>query len=131
MSEPYLALKVAMLPRDTNPQGTIFGGVILSHIDTAGAIGAIHEIRKRGGQVPSIVTVAMHQVEFHHPVFVGDVVSFLTVPVRFGRTSVTMHVSVMVERNGAEVKVTEAEVVYVVVEMGDRQYRPVPFLPVV
>ena len=37
----YLALKTVMLPRDTNPHGTIFGGVILSYIDLAGAVGAI------------------------------------------------------------------------------------------
>jgi acyl-CoA thioesterase YciA len=129
MSEPYLALKVAMMPRDTNQHGTIFGGVLLSHIDTAGAIGAIHEIRQRGGVVPSIVTVAMNRVEFRHPVFVGDVVSFLTQPLRLGRTSVTMQVNVMVEREGLELKATSAEVVYVVVERQDKAYRPVPFLP--
>ena len=48
MSEPHderhLAVKVVMMPRDTNPHGTIFGGVILSYIDQAGAIGAQYEI---------------------------------------------------------------------------------------
>lgn len=129
MDQEYLALKIVMMPRDTNPQGTIFGGVILSHIDAAGAIGARMEIRKRGGDVPGIVTVAMHQVEFHQPVFVGDVVSFRTRPIRFGRTSVTMHVSVEVDRDGQTVQVTEAEVIYVVVDRREGGYRPHPYMP--
>jgi acyl-CoA thioesterase YciA len=129
MTEPYLALKVVMMPRDTNPQGTIFGGVILSHIDAAGAIGAIHEIKKAGGRVPGIVTVAMNKVEFHHPVFVGDVVSFLTHVVRLGQKSITMQISVEVERAGATLKVTAAEVVYVTVEVGPSGYKPVAIMP--
>jgi acyl-CoA thioesterase YciA len=44
----YLAIKVVMMPRDTNPYGTIFGGVLLSHIDMAGGVGARQEIRKAG-----------------------------------------------------------------------------------
>jgi acyl-CoA thioesterase YciA len=129
MSDGYLALKVVMMPRDTNPQGTIFGGVILSHIDAAGAIGAIHEIRKMGGQAPGIVTVAMNKVEFHHPVFVGDVVSFVAKVLRLGRTSITMHVSVEVERDGKTLQVTAAEVVYVAVKLGADGYEPVVIMP--
>src|SRR5438128_9372407 len=97
-SEPYLAIQVVMMPRDTNPHGTIFGGVILSYLDQAGAIGARREVVRRGGRPPFVVTVAMNHVEFHWPVLVGDVVRFLTRVVRFGCTSVTMHVSVEAER---------------------------------
>ena len=50
--DPYLAIQVVMMPRDTNPQGTIFGGVILSHIDQAGAIGARREVVQAGGKPP-------------------------------------------------------------------------------
>jgi hypothetical protein len=75
MSEPYLAIQVIMMPRDTNPHGTIFGGVLLAHIDQAGAIGAVHEVVRRGGPVPALVTVAMNKVEFTQPVHVGDVLS--------------------------------------------------------
>ncbi len=129
MSERCLAIRVVMMPRDTNPQGTIFGGVILSYIDQAAAIGAYAEIKKAGGDAPAIVTVAMNKIEFHHPVLVGDVVSFYTRLIRIGRTSITMHVSVEVERNGATVKVTEAEVVYVAVDQTPSGRRPVPILP--
>src|ERR1700688_1134868 len=98
MSEPYLAIQVVMMPRDTNPMGSIFGGVILSYIDQAGAIGARREIRPAGGGSPFLVTVAVNRVEFKQPVRVGDVVRFLTTLVRFGRTSVTISVRVEAQR---------------------------------
>lgn len=130
MTEPtisrYLALKAMMMPRDTNANGTIFGGVLLSHIDQAGAVGAVHEIRRNGWPEQLIVTVAMNKVEFHQPVFVGDLVSFWTRLVRVGRTSITMHVEVEADRDGQPVKLTEAEVVYVAVEAIGEERRPVP-----
>ena len=122
----YLALKAVMMPRDTNPNGTIFGGVLLSNIDQAGAVGALHEIRAAGWPEQLIVTVAMNQVEFHKPVFVGDLVSFWTRLVRVGTTSITVHVEVEADRDGQPVKLTEAEVVYVAVEADGDQRRPVP-----
>jgi len=113
-------LRITMLPRDTNAHGTIFGGVILSHIDLAGGIAASRQASR------NFVTRAMRGVEFIAPVYVGDVVSFYTSVLRQGTTSITIKVSVEAER-GKEprqrVKVTEAEVSYVAVdEMG----RPVP-----
>jgi len=121
MSEPRVpAIKVLLLPKDTNAYGTIFGGVILSHIDLASAVEANKLARRR------YVTKAMHEVEFHHPVFLGDVVNFFTETVRVGRTSITVKVSVEVERlsqGGPTLKVTEAEVVLVAV---DDQGRPTP-----
>jgi acyl-CoA thioesterase YciA len=128
-SARYLAVKVAMMPRDTNPYGTIFGGVILSHLDLAGAIGANHEIRRAGWPERAMVSVGMKSVEFHRPVFVGDVVSFWTQVVRIGRTSITMHVMVETDREGEVVQLTEAEVTYVAVEFANGQRRPVPIRP--
>jgi acyl-CoA thioesterase YciA len=106
-------LRVTMLPRDTNARGTIFGGVILSHIDLAGAIAASRQAPR------NFVTRAMREVGFIAPVYVGDVVSFYTCMLREGKTSVTVHVIVEAERSkepGRTVKVTEAEVVYVAVD---------------
>jgi acyl-CoA thioesterase YciA len=116
------AIKVLLLPKDTNAYGTIFGGVILSHIDLASAVEANKVARRR------YVTKAMREVEFHEPVFLGDVVNFFTELVREGRTSVTVRVSVEVERptpgrGTSVVKVTEAEVILVAV---DDQGRPTP-----
>ncbi len=114
------AIRVLMMPRDTNAMGTIFGGVILSHIDQAGAIGAHAEVAGK------LVTVAMREVEFHEPVFVGDLVSFYTEIVRVGNTSVTVKVLVEVTRQkiSEQVKVTEAEVIYVRVDENGRP-RPI------
>ena len=124
--ERYLAIKALMMPRDTNPHGTIFGGVLLSYIDQAGAIGALHEIRRAGWPDRPVVTIAMNSVEFHQPVFVGDVVSFFTRNVRVGRTSISMHVSVEADRDGRTVRLTEAEVTYVAVELTEDGRQPVP-----
>src|SRR5882724_2462488 len=110
---PYVAIRVVMMPRDTNPLGSIFGGVILSYIDSAGAIGARREVAQAGGALPFLVTVAMNRVEFKLPVMVGDVVSFKTRLVSIGRTSITMNVAVEAERGTETLHVTDAEVVYV------------------
>ena len=115
-TERYLAVKVVMMPRDTNAVGTIFGGVLLSYIDQAGAVGAAAEIRNQGWPTPALVTVAMNGVEFHEPVRVGEVVSFWTRVIRIGRTSITAHVSVEAERENGPTKLTEAEVVYVAID---------------
>lgn len=131
MSEPYTAIQVVMMPRDTNPFGTIFGGVILSHIDTAGSIGARREVLLRGGtDQASFVTVAINRVEFKQPVMVGDVVKFLTRLIRIGRTSVTMHIDVIAERDAQEIPVTDAEIVYVGVDasLPITERRPIPLM---
>jgi len=124
-SPRYLAVKALMMPRDTNPYGTIFGGVLLSYIDQAGAMGARHEVRRSGWPDRPFVTVAMKSVEFHQPVFVGDSVSFFTEVIRVGRTSISMHVTVEADRDGKTIKLTEAEVTYVAVKLGDEGRQPV------
>jgi acyl-CoA thioesterase YciA len=115
------AIRVLMMPRDTNAHGTIFGGVILSYIDQAGAI----EARRQGLQF--MVTVSMDKVVFHEPVFVGDLVSFWTETLRIGTTSITTKVVVEAIRAGnpaERVTVTEAQVVYV--NLGsDRKKAPI------
>jgi acyl-CoA thioesterase YciA len=144
-TQPYLALQVVMMPKDANPAPnyardasgnayllpylTIFGGVILSYIDQAGAIGARREVSRAGGGLPFLVTVALNRVEFKQPVLVGDVVRFLTRLERIGRTSITMQVQVEAERGDRTLQVTEAEVVYVGVDPTTPERRPVPLLP--
>ena len=119
-NEMQPAIRVVMMPRDTNPLGTIFGGLILSYIDQAGAIQAHQESQKK------LVTVAMHEVKFIAPVFVGDLVSFYTKIIKVGNTSITVLVTVDARRANAPhetVRVTQAEVVYVAV---DQPGKPVP-----
>ena len=129
MSEEYVAIRVVMMPRDTNPHGTIFGGVVLSFIDQAGVIGARREVVLAGGPQPVLVTVAFNRVEFKQPVLVGDVVSFRTALVKFGRTSVTMRVRVEAERGPNVLHVTDAEVVYVAIDRPGPDARPAPLFP--
>ena len=115
------AIRVLMMPRDTNAHGTIFGGVILSYLDQAGAI----EARRQGCTL--MVTVSMDKVVFHEPVFVGDLVSFWTETLRIGKTSITTKVVVEAIRGGdpdTRVVVTEAHVVYVNVG-ADRKPKPI------
>lgn len=106
------AIRVLMMPRDTNAHGTIFGGVILSYIDQAGAMAA----RKLAPH--KFVTVAMEAVEFKQPVYVGDTLSFFCRLEKLGRTSIRIRVLVEAERwhNPRQtVRVTEASVIYVAV----------------
>src|SRR5690348_12542134 len=95
MTERIPAIRLLLLPKDTNAYGTIFGGVILSNIDLASAV----EARKAAPH--RYVTRAMREVEFHEPVYLGDIVSFYTETVRVGRTSITVRVLVEAERWGA------------------------------
>ena len=107
------AIRVTLLPKDTNWHGTVFGGVLLSQIDLAAAIETRNHTRHR------TVTVAMQEVEFKKPVFVGDVVSFYTRLIRRGRTSLTIHVDVEASRHddpNTIVQVTQAVVIFVTVD---------------
>jgi len=107
------AIRVVMMPRDTNAEGTIFGGVILSYIDQAGYV----EARRQAPH--KYVTVMMNRVEFKQPVRVGDVVSFYAETRRVGRSSIEIHVHVESDRRtepGVTVLVTEADLVFVAVD---------------
>jgi len=115
------AIRVLMMPRDTNAHGTIFGGHILSLIDQAGAVAA-HGVGAR-----KVVTVAVREVVFKAPVHVGDIVSCYAHVVRRGKTSLTVRVRVLAEDPVARdcVEVTSAELVYVHVD-ADGRPNPVP-----
>ncbi len=109
-------------PTDTNVAGDIFGGWIMSQIDIAGAVVAHKRAQGR------VVTVAVNSLQFHQPVYVGDMVSCYAQISHVGRTSLTATVEVYAvrERGRAECyKVTEATLTYVAVD-DDRQPRPVP-----
>jgi acyl-CoA thioesterase YciA len=114
-ADRFPAIRVTMLPKDTNAYGTIFGGVILSYIDLAGGIECRRQAPKR-----KFVTKSMHEVVFVAPVHLGDLVTFYTRTVRIGGSSMTVNVEVEVERLGLGgtnevVRVTDAEVIYVAV----------------
>ena len=107
------AIRLTMMPRDTNAHGTVFGGVILSYIDVAGGVEAVRHTKHE-----RFVTVAMKEVLFHEPVFIGDLVSFYAKTIKVGNTSITVHVDVEAERfgnKGQKVRVTSAEVTFVAI----------------
>jgi acyl-CoA thioesterase YciA len=121
------AIRLTMMPRDTNAHGTVFGGIILSYIDVAGGVESIRHTRHN-----RFVTVAMREVIFHEPVFIGDLVSFYARTVKVGNTSITVHVDVEAERFGTPgviVKVTEAEVVFVAIDEQGKKVSIKPNLP--
>lgn len=119
LNEQKLSMRVVAMPKDTNPYGTIFGGIILSYIDQAGFV----EARRHGDL--DWVTAAMDRVEFHAPVQVGDVVNCYTYTTRFGRTSLDVRIEVSVERFHTHevVHVTTANMTMV----GMRDGKPFPF----
>jgi acyl-CoA thioesterase YciA len=118
-STSEVAIRTVMMPAHTNPQGAIFGGVILSLIDEAAFVEALRQRNHR------YVTVAFNGVEFHKPVLVGDVLSLYAQTTRVGRTSLTVRVNVRAFRPEADqtIDVTSAEVVLVAV---DHSGQPVP-----
>jgi len=114
-------LRMVPMPSDTNYSGDIFGGWIMSQVDTAGSIPAT---RRANGRV---VTVAVNSFVFKQPVLVGDLVSFYADVVKVGRTSITIEVEVYAQRgirdgkNDICIKVTEAVLTYVAI---DNQRKP-------
>jgi acyl-CoA thioesterase YciA len=111
-----LASRTLAMPADSNPKGDIFGGWIMSLMDSAGKMSATPHA---GGRV---VTVAVSNITFLQPVHVGDTVCCYTDVKRIGRTSITLDVEVWVRRQGQgeRVKVTDAEFTFVAVHEDGR-----------
>jgi len=120
-----LASRTLAMPADTNPSGDIFGGWIMSLMDSAASMTAT---RLAGGRV---VTVAVSNITFLQPVKTGDTVCCYTDVIRTGNTSVTLHAEVWVLRQGQgeRTKVTDAEFTFVAVNDNGRP-RPVEHEPV-
>jgi len=115
-----LVLRVMPMPADSNHNGDVFGGWIMAQVDIAGSILPARLSRGR------ITTVAVNEFVFKQPVSVGDLLSFYATVTRVGRTSITVHVEVMAERDPENlhvVKVTEANLTYVAI---DREGKPRP-----
>ncbi|MCC7260123.1 MAG: acyl-CoA thioesterase [Alphaproteobacteria bacterium] len=116
-----LELKTLCMPESANPSGDIFGGWLLGQMDIAGANTAYLIARGR------VVTVALDAMEFHKPVFVGDVLSCFTSVLKVGRTSIRILVQAFTTCRDTDtfVKVTEGTFTYVAVD-DDRKPRPIP-----
>ena len=117
-----LVLRVAPMPADVNANGDIFGGWVMAQVDIAGGVLAARRARGR------VATVAVNSFLFRQPISIGDIVSFYARIERVGRTSLTVHVEVIAERNPSApvvVKVTEATLTYVAID-GSGTKREVP-----
>lgn len=115
-------LRVVPRPLDTNPNGDIFGGWVMSQADIAGAILAFQRAQGK------VVTIAVNSFVFKKPIFVGDVVSFYAEVTRVGRTSITIDIQVYAQRRfdyKTCVKVTEATFTYVAID-DNREPRLIP-----
>jgi acyl-CoA thioesterase YciA len=119
-ADRQLVLRVMPMPADANANGDIFGGWIMAQVDIAGSILPARLSRGR------VTTVAVNEFVFKQPVSIGDLLSFYATVTRIGRTSITVHVEVMAERDPENlhvVKVTEANLTYVAI---DREGKPRP-----
>lgn len=114
------SLRTIAMPSDTNPNGDIFGGWILSQMDLAGGSHAFFEAQGR------VATVAITGMKFHKPVNVGDEVSCYCATERLGRTSITVRVETWVRRQrlADEEQVTEGLFTFVALDSNGKS-RPV------
>jgi len=116
------AIRMMMMPKDTNAVGSIFGGVIMSLIDQAAFVEASRQAPRK------FVTIAMDKVEFHEPVHNGDIVSLWAETLKIGRSSIRLRVDVLARSRSRneDLRVTSAEVTMVSI---DDDGRPAPIFP--
>ena len=116
-----LAVRTIAMPADTNANGDIFGGWVMSRMDQAGGIAGVGRSRGR------VVTVAVDAMTFIRPVKVGDVLCVYTEVEKVGRTSMKIHVEAWAQRfmTHQREKVTDATFTFVAID-DDGKPRPVP-----
>jgi acyl-CoA thioesterase YciA len=125
MTEPKprgsLTVRVIAMPADTNANGDIFGGWVLSRMDQAGGIAAVERARGRA------VTIAIQAMTFHRPVRVGDVLEVYTEVTKVGRTSMVIEIEAIAVRfkTRHREKVTDGTFTFVAID-DDGKPRPIP-----
>ena len=119
MPKGELVIRTIAMPKDTNRNGDIFGGWIMSQMDLGSGILAAKVAKTR------VVTVAMDGLSFLHPVLVGDTVACYAWLEKIGRTSMTIPVEVWAERyiTGEQIRVTRGVFTYVAI---DESGKPIP-----
>jgi acyl-CoA thioesterase YciA len=118
-----LTVRINAMPADTNANGDIFGGWVMSRMDAAGGIAGVDRAQGR------VVTIAVDAMTFFRPVKVGDVLSVYTEVEHVGRTSMKIHVEAWARRFRTTLheKVTDASFTFVAIDEEGRP-RPVPDL---
>ena len=116
-----LTVRVIAMPADTNANGDIFGGWVLSRMDQAGGIAAVERARGRA------VTIAIQAMTFHRPVRVGDVLEVYTEVTKVGRSSMTIEIEAIAVRfkTRQREKVTDGTFTFVAID-DDGRPRPIP-----
>jgi acyl-CoA thioesterase YciA len=116
-----LTARVVAMPADTNANGDIFGGWVLSQMDMAGGIASVERARGR------VVTIKVDTMIFIRPVRVGDVLSVYTLVESIGRTSMKLHIEAWAKRfiSHELEKVTDATFTFVAIDDNGRP-RPIP-----
>lgn len=119
----HLTLRTVAMPADTNTNGDIFGGWVLSQMDLAAGIEAFGRSEGRAA------TVAIDAMKFLRPVKMGDVLCVYTDILKVGTTSMAVNVEAWVlrQRRGAREKVTEGIFTFVAIdENGNKRAVPPP-----
>ena len=116
-----LTVRTIAMPADTNANGDIFGGWVLSQMDQAGGIAGVERARGR------VVTIAVEAMTFIRPVRVGDVLCVYTEIEAVGRTSMKIHIEAWARRFQSDLreKVTDATFTFVAIDDNGRP-RPIP-----
>jgi uncharacterized protein (TIGR00369 family) len=116
VSESSVTIAQVMIPQDANPAGNIHGGVIMKLIDTAAAVVASRHSRN------NVVTASIDRLDFHHPVFVGDLLFFKASMNLVGRTSMEIGVRVEAENliTGEVRHTASAYLTYVALDEGGK-----------
>lgn len=111
-----LVIRTIAMPANTNANGDVFGGWMVSQMDLGGAVLARNVAKSR------ITTVAIDAMEFHEPVCVGDIVSCYALLVKTGRTSVRIAIEAWAQRHkgGEHVRVTQGTFTYVAIDDAGR-----------
>lgn len=120
--ETAVQMAIQMLPQDANPMGNVHGGVIMKHIDEAAGVAAMRHARR-----PS-VTASLDRLDFHYPVFVGNLLILKASVNMVGRTSMELGVRVEAEdlRTGQVRHTASAYLTFVAL---DENGRPTPVPP--
>jgi acyl-CoA thioesterase YciA len=116
-----LTVRISAMPADTNANGDIFGGWVLSRMDQAGGIAGVERARGR------VVTIALDAMTFIRPVKVGDVLEVYAEVESVGRTSMKMHIEAWARRfqTHKQEKVTDATFTFVAIDDNGKP-RPIP-----
>ena len=116
-----LTVRISAMPADTNANGDIFGGWVLSRMDQAGGIAGVERAQGR------VVTIAVDAMTFIRPVRVGDVLEVFTEVESIGRTSMKIHVEAWAQRFQTHHRDKVTDATFTFVHVGDDgRSRPIP-----